>query len=122
MARSRKPQEDPIEAYNRLQREYLGRRIQSTMYPKRTPYVLRRIEEVIRFGEFQPGERVLDVRCGMGRHAFLLVERGFQVEGLDLSPFLIERMREFDGGRYNIPVYCADIHQPPEELYGRYDA
>ncbi|MDW8185563.1 MAG: class I SAM-dependent methyltransferase, partial [Anaerolineae bacterium] len=51
-----------------------------------------------------------------------LAERGFRVEGLDLSPFLIERMREYNGGRYDIPVYCADIHQPPEELCGRYDA
>ncbi|MDW8185564.1 MAG: hypothetical protein RMM07_09965, partial [Anaerolineae bacterium] len=61
MAGSRKPQEDPIEAHNHLQREYFGRRIKSTMHPKQTPYVLRQVEEVIRFGALQPGERVLDV-------------------------------------------------------------
>ncbi|SNB52273.1 Methyltransferase domain-containing protein [Thermoflexus hugenholtzii JAD2] len=113
---------NPIEAHNRLQQEYFGRRIKPTMRPERTPYVLRQVEEVIRFGDLRPGEVILDVGCGMGRHAFLLAERGFRVEGLELSPFLIERMREFDGGRYNIPVYCADIHCCPPELHGRYDA
>jgi len=113
---------EPIEAHNRLQQAYFGRRIKPTMRLERTPYVLRQIEEVIRFGDLRPGETILDVGCGMGRHAFLLAERGFRVEGLELSPFLIERMREFDGGRYNIPIHLTDIHHCPPELNGRYDA
>ncbi|WP_448590860.1 methyltransferase domain-containing protein [Thermoflexus hugenholtzii] len=111
-----------IEIHNQRQREYFGRRIKRTMWPERTPYVIRQVDEVICFGDLRPGERILDVGCGMGRHAFLLAERGLQVEGLELSPFLIERMQEFDGGRYRIPVYCADIHRCPPELHERYDA
>lgn len=83
---------------------------------------MRQLEELIEFGSLHPGERILEVGCGMGRHAFLLSERGFVVEGLKLSPFLIDRLREFDGGRYNITVYCGDIHRPPTELRGPYDA
>lgn len=113
---------DQVEAHNQLQRAYYGERIKPSMKPARTPYVLRQVDEVIRFGRLRPGERVLDVGCGMGRHAFLLAERGFQVEGLELSPFLVERLQAFDGGRYGIPVYCADIHHAPEPLHGRFDA
>jgi len=111
-----------IETHNRRQQDYFGARIKSTMRPDRTPYIIRQLEELIEFGSLHPGERILEVGCGMGRHAFLLSERGFVVEGLELSSFLIDRLREFDGGRYNIPVYCGDIHRPPTELRGPYDA
>jgi SAM-dependent methyltransferase len=113
---------EPIEAHNKLQQEYFGHRIKRTMLPERTPYVVRQVEEVLRFGDLRPGETILDVGCGMGRHAFLLRERGLRVEGLELSPFLVDRMRDFDGGRYGIPVHCGDIHSCPPELHGRYDA
>lgn len=113
---------DPIAEYNRVQQEYFGQRIKKTMVPARTPYVLRQVEGVIRVGDLKPGEKVLDVGCGMGRHAFLLAEKGLDVEGLELSPFLVEKMREFDGGRYGIPVHCADLHNPPPQLERRYDA
>ncbi|MGC8916475.1 MAG: class I SAM-dependent methyltransferase [Thermoanaerobaculum sp.] len=113
---------DSIADYNRLQREYFGQRIKKTMLPVRTPYVQRQVTEVVRVGCLRPGEKVLDVGCGMGRHAFLLAEKGLNVEGLELSPFLAEKMREFDRGKYRIPVHCADLHDPPRELEGRYDA
>jgi SAM-dependent methyltransferase len=35
--------------------------------------------------ELQPGERVLDLCCGQGRHAVLLAALGMDVTGLDLS-------------------------------------
>ncbi|MCX7895722.1 MAG: methyltransferase domain-containing protein [Thermoanaerobaculum sp.] len=114
--------DDLIRAHNVLQREYFGQRIKKTMLPERTPYVLRQVAEVVRVGGLLPGERVLDVGCGMGRHAFLLAEQGLEVEGLELSPFLVEKLRQFDGGRYRLSVYCADLHQVPEFLHGRYDA
>ncbi len=39
------------------------------------------------------GGRILDVCCGYGRHAIQLAEKGYQVAGIDLSPFLIERAK-----------------------------
>lgn len=114
--------DESIARYNELQKAYFGRMIKRTMLPVRTPYVMRQVSEVVRLGNLQAGERVLDVGCGMGRHAFLLAEHGVEVEGLELSPFLVEKMREFDGGKYKIPVYCADLHHPPAELAERYDA
>lgn len=56
----------------------------------------------------------------MGRHAFLLAARGLRVEGLELSPHLVERMRAQDP--FGIPVHCADMSEPPSSLEGRFDA
>jgi SAM-dependent methyltransferase len=41
----------------------------------------------------QPGERLLDVGCGTGRHAVALAARGVAVTGVDLSPAMLERAR-----------------------------
>lgn len=37
-----------------------------------------------------PGDRVLDVGCGPGRHALALAERGFVVHGVDISERFVE--------------------------------
>jgi len=39
------------------------------------------------------GSSVLDLACGNGRVAFALAERGYRVEGLDISPSMIEEAR-----------------------------
>ncbi|HQZ33112.1 MAG TPA: class I SAM-dependent methyltransferase [Ilumatobacteraceae bacterium] len=38
----------------------------------------------------QPGQRVLDVGCGPGRHAYELARRGLVVHGIDISDRFIE--------------------------------
>src|ERR1700755_2846971 len=39
------------------------------------------------------GARVLDVPCGQGRHAHLLAEAGFDVDGLDYSTDLLAKAK-----------------------------
>jgi SAM-dependent methyltransferase len=41
----------------------------------------------------RPGDRVLDVGCGPGRHARALAERGVQVHGVDISEAFIDLAR-----------------------------
>ena len=41
----------------------------------------------------QPGSRVLDVGCGVGRHALELARRGLRVTGVDISVGMIEQGR-----------------------------
>lgn len=40
------------------------------------------------------GQKVLDLCCGPGRHAVALALRGFEVTGVDRTPFLLEKARE----------------------------
>jgi SAM-dependent methyltransferase len=42
----------------------------------------------------RPGDRVLDVGCGPGRHALALARRGIEVAGVDLSPDFVASARE----------------------------
>lgn len=41
----------------------------------------------------QPGQRVLDVGCGPGRHAHELARRGIEVHGIDISARFVELAR-----------------------------
>jgi SAM-dependent methyltransferase len=42
----------------------------------------------------EPGQRVLDVGCGPGRHSLAMARRGFEVVGVDLSPDFVALARE----------------------------
>ena len=43
------------------------------------------VAALIELLELQPGDRVLDVGCGPGRHSLALAEAGFEVVGVDIS-------------------------------------
>ena len=92
------------------------------MAPAASRYVHRQVDELAREADLRPGELVLDAGCGMGRYTFALASRGLRVEGLDLSPAMLDRLREFDEGRNAFKLYCADLLNPPRELLGRFDA
>lgn len=47
--------------------------------------------------DLQPGQRVLDVGCGPGRHARALAARGLQVVGVDISARFLAVARERGG-------------------------
>jgi SAM-dependent methyltransferase len=51
------------------------------------------IDHVVGALALQPGERVLDVGCGPGRHAHELARRGIRVHGVDISARFIEIAR-----------------------------
>jgi SAM-dependent methyltransferase len=111
-----------LDEHNLSQIRYFERSVKPTMVPANSHYLRRHVDEVLRFASISPDERVLEVGCGMGRYTLILAQRGVRVEGLDLSPRLLDRLRAFDGGRYNIPLYCADVLRHPPELAGRFDA
>lgn len=56
----------------------------------------REIERMTRWLKLPAGARVLDIGCGMGRHAAALSGLGYQVTGIDLSETLLEEARRFD--------------------------
>lgn len=42
----------------------------------------------------RPGDRVLDLGCGAGRHSIELARRGYQVTGIDVSAFMLCEARK----------------------------
>jgi SAM-dependent methyltransferase len=113
--------ESRIHAHNQAQQQYYGGTVKPRMTPRDTPYLRRHVDELVRFGGIRPQDRVLEIGCGMGRYTLLLAGRGFRVEGMDLTPSLLDRLREFDSGRHRIPLYCGDVADPHPELEGQFD-
>jgi SAM-dependent methyltransferase len=64
-------------------------------YPvlRKRPVAPEEAEVVMRLLGLEPGQRVLDLGCGTGRHSVALVQLGLQVVGLDLSETLLEQGR-----------------------------
>ena len=67
------------------------------------------------------GSRVLDCPCGQGRHAHLLAEAGYRVEGVDYSPTLLTRARKRGTGP-SLHYTRADMRGLPARFAGRFDA
>ena len=53
----------------------------------------REVARLLDIMELPSGARVLDCPCGQGRHAHLLAEAGFDVDGLDYSDALLDVAR-----------------------------
>lgn len=71
--------------------------------------------------ELPDGARILDVPCGQGRHAHLLAEAGFTVDGLDYSAELLERARARGTGP-RLRYTRGDMRRLPARWSGRFDA
>ena len=108
--------------HNRFQRSYFERSLKRTMVPRDSRYLRRHLGELLRFGGISRHERVLEVGCGMGRYTLLLAEQGIAVEGFDLSPVLLDRLRAYRKGGREIPLHCGDVEDPPPALLGGFDA
>jgi ubiquinone/menaquinone biosynthesis C-methylase UbiE len=67
------------------------------------------------------GARVLDVPCGQGRHAHLLAEAGYDVQGVDLSRDLLA-LAQKRGTTANLKYVRADMRRLPPSWSGRFDA
>ena len=53
------------------------------------------VEFIIRELVLQPGQNVLDIGCGTGRHSIPLAEYGASMTGIDLSEGMLNKAREY---------------------------
>lgn len=54
---------------------------------ERTPVEIDQLEALL---ALRPPMRILDLPCGQGRHAIELARRGYDVTGVDLTPFMLK--------------------------------
>ena len=57
------------------------------------------------------GSHVLDAGCGVGRYALGLARRGYVVEGVDLSPLLIEEAQRVANEESELNHYALKVHR-----------
>ena len=71
-------------------------------------------------GGVAAGESVLDYGCGPGRIAAMLAKAGYQVEGCDPSPLMLEEARLMPGAASNLHFTLADDNGSslPDAAYG----
>ena len=59
-----------------------------------TKGTMQEVDFLMRHLDLRPGQRVLDVGCGPGRHAHELARRGVVVHGIDISQeFITSRLK-----------------------------
>jgi histidinol-phosphate/aromatic aminotransferase/cobyric acid decarboxylase-like protein/SAM-dependent methyltransferase len=68
---------------------------------------VRYLHEVL--DEYAPGRRVLDLGCGTGRHSSGLATHGFQVTGLDVSQWALQRAQAEHGGEDGLTFVQHDV-------------
>ena len=69
------------------------------------------LEFIINVLKLKKKDKILDLACGHGRHTIGLARRGFNVDGLDFSGYLL-RLAKKEARRNNLKVdfYQQDIH------------
>ncbi|HVV52942.1 MAG TPA: class I SAM-dependent methyltransferase, partial [Polyangia bacterium] len=78
----------------------------------RADQTLREVEFVSEALNVPSGSEILDVGCGYGRHAIELVQRGYNVTGLDLSlPLLIRAADEAQRRALSVNFVHADMRE-----------
>jgi SAM-dependent methyltransferase len=63
------------------------------------------IANLVRHLELRPGDRVLDIGCGRGRHATCLHEHGLEVDAFDISPACIAVAQRYAGATLRFHVH-----------------
>jgi len=113
--------EPDFDRHNRLQRSYFETSDQRTLMRTDTLYLRRHVDRMVQAAAVRPGDKVLEVGCGLGRYTLILAERGVAVEGLDLSPALLDKLSRRPGAE-GIPLHAHDLVDSPPEMHGAFDA
>lgn len=81
----------------------------------------REVARLLELLELPSGARVLDCPCGQGRHAHLLTEAGFDVDGLDYSEPLLAIAKK-RGTAKRLRYTQGDMRKLPARWTGKFDA
>jgi len=76
----------------------------------------REVEFICRVAPLPEFQNILDVCCGMGRHARALCNRGYSVVGVDRDQEAIAIARELDGGPNYVFADICDYQPTPDEF------
>src|SRR5262245_52864475 len=84
--------------------ELHGDGVYEVVNPGKAYFRARKLETAVRMGRFSRGARLLEVGCSVGQLTFPLAERGYAMQGVDLSDNSIAVARKRAEGRPGIGV------------------
>lgn len=89
------------------------------IFPEKT--TLAEVDFIIEDSKLVPGNFVLDLMCGYGRHSLALAQKGISVTAIDNLPEYIEEIQE-KAALENLPVtaICTDVLKA--DIKGLFDA
>jgi 2-polyprenyl-3-methyl-5-hydroxy-6-metoxy-1,4-benzoquinol methylase len=89
------------------------------IFPEKTTFA--EVDFVISDGKLLPGNSVLDIMCGYGRHSLELARRGLKVTAVDNLPDYINEIKE-KAKTENLPVECICADVLEMQIDKQYDA
>jgi len=110
-----------IKNHNSIQLDYFAETRKKTMLPVDSYYVNRHINQFIEYSGISKDENILEVGCGMGKFTIPLLNRGYNITGLDLSPILLQKLLEYIDKKFKVDLIAADILELSEEYNGNFD-
>src|SRR5436853_7510593 len=79
--------------------------------PSRTA---QEVDGIVSLLGLSPGEAILDLCCGHGRHAIALAQRGYQLVGQDLSEVFLRRAAvDAQAQAVEVRWICKDLRDIP---------
>ena len=103
-------------------RYFLGRGRRRRIALGITPTVSRHVTQTIDPLHLEPGARVLELGCGLGRFTEVLLDRGYRVTALDLSDYLIDRLCAALKGRGPLEAVVGSAEDVASLTPGPFDA
>ena len=114
--------ERPLADVDYHRRYFVGRGRTQRIALGMTPSVRRHLAATIDPLNLAPGARVLELGCGLGRFTEALLARGLRVTGLDLSDYLIDRLRASFGESNRLETVVGRAEDVVELTQGSFDA
>lgn len=97
-------------------KEWFGTRYYSLLYGHRDESDARSwVDAIVRHGGLQAGQRMLDMGCGRGRHAYGFTQHGLHVTGVDISEAsIVEARKRAPGADFlvhdmRVPLFTAEM-------------
>ncbi len=81
---------------------------------------IKETDFIVQYFGLQPGNRVLDLMCGYGRHALALAEKGIEVTAVDNLADYIDEIKNTAAGK-GLPVEAIQADAASYTAVGNYD-
>jgi len=110
-----------IEEHNRYQREYYESRHKRTMQRTDSFYVRHKLSWMIRWAGLERGHEILEIGAGLGKFSLPLLEAGYRLTCLDISPVMLEDLERSAPPGAELETLACDVLDVAQATERRFD-